>query len=305
MKIAYLLLVHSNPLLLKRTIAALSSERCAFFVHVDAKSDARAFASTGGENVFILRERLPVYWGEFSQVDATLLLLRQALAAPEGYERFVFVQGSTYPIRSGRYIQRFLAANADAEFINATRMPAPGYPLSKINTIRYPSDEPVRRTVTKALAKAGLAQRDYRQHLRGLEPYAGHACWALSRAACQHLVDASVSHPFLADYLRNTFAPDESYFHTIFGNSPFRARARKAFFYADWSTSKGDHPLMVNERHLSLFEANEKLWIEDEWGAGEMLFARKFSDARLDLVDRVDEIVRRKDFATERVVCGA
>ena len=294
MKIAYLLLVHSNPVLLGRTITALSSSESGFFVHVDLKTDVTPFRSSKGDNVCFSSERIPVYWGEFSQVDATLMLLEQALGASEHYKRFVFLQGSTYPLRSARAIEGILA-DPEAEFINAAAMPAPGYPLSKINTLRYPSHKPIRRLASKALGKLGLATRDYRDYLGSLQPYAGHACWALSRAACEHIVEFTRSKPRVSEYFRNTFAPDESYFHTVFGNSPYRSRARKIFVYADWSDSAGDHPALLTERQIGFFEQQEKVWIDDEWGAGEMLFARKFSDERLDLVDRVDEMIRRKD----------
>jgi hypothetical protein len=104
-----------------------------------------------------------------------------------------------------------------------------------------------------------------------------------------------MSNPHVEEYFQNTFAPDESFFHTILGNSPWRSRVRKNLVYADWSTSLGHHPAMLNDEHVRLFEAQEKVWVEDEWGSGEMLFARKFSDSRLDLVERIDEMIRRKE----------
>jgi hypothetical protein len=97
-----------------------------------------------------------------------MLLVRQALGSSANYDYFIFLQGSTYPLRSGGYIQRFLEKNRDWEFVNLVKMPAPGYPLSKINTLRYPSDMPVRRVAARALAKLGLAQWDYRKYLNGL-----------------------------------------------------------------------------------------------------------------------------------------
>jgi hypothetical protein len=276
-------------------IATLSTEDCGFFVHIDLKSEMYMFSGIRADNVFLSEPCVPVYWAEFSQIDATRLLLHQSLINPENYEYFVFLQGSTYPLRSGRYIQRFLEYNRDVEFMNLVRMPAPGYPLSKISTLRYPSDKPIRRFAARALAKLGLAQRDYRKHLRGLEPYSGHACWALSRGTCQYLVDFAASNPHMEEYFQNTFVPEESFFHTILGNSPIRSRIRKNFVYADWSTSEGHHPAMLNDEHVRMFETMEKVWVEDEWGPGEMLFARKFSDSRLDLVERIDEMIRRKE----------
>jgi hypothetical protein len=79
MKIAYLILAHQNPGLLGRLIGRLTSPNADFFVHVDKKSDITPFASIAERpNVFLLRERVAIYYGEFSMVRAELLLLRQA-----------------------------------------------------------------------------------------------------------------------------------------------------------------------------------------------------------------------------------
>jgi len=294
MKIAYLMLVHKNPRLLKRAIGALSTDDCAFFIHIDRKSDMKEFSGIGGDSVFFSEERIPVYWGEFSQVEATTRLIRQALACSSNYDWFVFSTGSDYPLRSGRYIHRFLEKNRGSEFINLLKMPAPGYPLYKINKLRYPSDKPVRRFVVRALAKLGLAQRDYRKHLAGLEAYAGDGSWALSRDACQFIVEFMSANPHVEKYFRHTFTSDEMFIHTILGNSSFRSRVRRNLVYVDWRNG-GNHPSLLNEEHIRFFESQEKIWVENEWGSGEVLFARKFSDDRLDLVERIDEMLRGKD----------
>jgi hypothetical protein len=294
MKIAYLMLFHKDPRLLKRAIETLSSEDCGFFIHIDQKSDIRGFSAISGDNISFCKQRIPVYWSEFSQIEATMLLLRQALGSSANYDYFIFLQGSTYPLRSGAYIQHYLEKNRGWEFMDLVKMPARGYPLSKINTLVYPSDMPVRRFAARALAKLGLAQRDYREYLKGLEAYSGHAWWALSRDACQYLTEFVTSHPHVEEYFRKTLVPDESFFHTILGNSPLRPRIRRSFVYADWSTL-GSHPAMLNEEHVRFFAAQEKVWVEDEWGSGEILFARKFSDDRLDLPQHIDEMIERKE----------
>jgi len=293
MKIAYLIAVHRNPILLKRAIAVLSTEDSAVFIHVDRKTDIQAFKDVSGDNVFKSKERIPVFWGEFSQVVATRLLLKQALDCPEGYEYFVFLQGSDYPLRSGRYIQRFLDDNRDAEFMNLVKMPTPGYPFSKINKLRYPSDRPLQKFASRVLGKFGLARRDYRKYLPGIEAYAGHACWTLSRAACSFLLDFAVSHPHFDAFFQNTFTADEVYFHTILGNSPFFHRVKRGLMYVDWVDPR--HPRMLNDEHVRFFAASDEVRVSDEWGSGEVLFARKFSDERLDIVDRIDEMTRQKE----------
>jgi hypothetical protein len=44
-----------------------------------------------------------------------------------------------------------------------------------------------------------------------------------------------------------------------------------------------------------VFEQQEKVCVEDQFGSGEVLFARKFSDDRLDLLQRIDDMIDRKE----------
>jgi Core-2/I-Branching enzyme len=294
MKIAYLLLAHNNPRLLKRAIRTLSSGDCGFFIHIDKKADIRQFSAVGGKNIFFSKQRMPVHWGEFSLVQATLMMIREALEDPTHYDYFVLLSGSDYPLRSGEYIRAFFEDNFGLEFMNLTKLPAPGFPIAKINKLRYPSDKPLRRFATRALGKLGFAQRDFKKWLRGLEPYCGSQWWAMSRDAVRYTVEFTQLNPHLEEYFRNSFTSDEMFFHTILGNSPLRSQIRRNLVYLDWP-KPGEHPVILTDEHLRGFESVEKVYVEDEWGSGEALFARKFSDDNLDLLDRIDEMILRKE----------
>jgi hypothetical protein len=304
MKVAYLLFAYRNPKLIKKTIDHLACEESSFFVHIDSKSDINEFAGIAGERVFFSEKRLPVYWAEFSGVEAVMLLIRQALASPERFDYFVLLSGSEYALRSREYIHHFLETNRGAEFMTMVKVPGPGKPLSRINTIRYPSSRAVPRFIFRALAKFGLGQRDWRKHLGNLEPYSGMTWWALSREACQYVVEFQDRDPRLSKYLENVFAPEEVYFHTILGNSPFRSRMRRNLLYEDWS-QEGARPEMITEKHCEMFEAQDRVSIQDIHGPGEALFARKFSDESLGLVARIDAMIQRKEkTAGQTAVCN-
>ncbi len=294
MKIAYLLFAYRNPRLIRKTIERLTCEDSSFFIHIDCKCDISQFASLRDKNVFFTDRRIAVYWAEFSGVEAILLLIRQALAAPQRHDYFVLLSGSEYPLRSRQYIHTFFEENRGLEFMTMAKMPAPGKPLSRINTLRFPSTRPAYRFIFRVLAKLGLAHRDYRESLGTLEPYSGITWWALTREACQYLVEVKERDRTLTEFFINCFAPEETFFHTILGNSPFKSRMRRGLLYEDWS-AEGAHPAMLNERHLALFETQETVCIQDLHGPGELLFARKFSDDNLQLVQRVDNMINRKE----------
>jgi Core-2/I-Branching enzyme. len=301
MKVAYLILAHRNPRLIKKAVECLSCEGISFFIHIDAKVDISQFDSIRGENVFFIDKRIAVYWGEFSQTEAIFLLIQEALAAPERYDYLVLLSGSDFPLRSGRYVRSFLEKHQGHEFITMFKLPVPGMPISRINTLRFPSTRPILRFVFRALAKFGLAQRDYRKHLSDLQPYSGHTWWALSRESCQYVMDFRQKHFKVAEFFKYTFASDEMLIHTILGNSPFKSRIRRHLVFEDWPVEgPRSHPKDITAQHIDSFESQDEVAAIDVHGPGEMLFARKFSDDDLHLVERVEQMTRKKDHQRDR-----
>jgi hypothetical protein len=215
--------------------------------------------------------------------------MQQAMAHPAAYDYLVLLSGSEFPLKSRDHICNFFETNRGSEFISLVKMPSveAGKPITRINTLRIQSSKPLRRLMFKILARLGFAQRDYRKHLGSLEPYSGHTWWALSRQACEYILDFEKSNPQAAAFFENTFAPEEMYFHTILGNSPFKSCARRNLVFEDWS-ARGSHPAMIDGLHISSFGAQEKVVMSDAYGSGEVLFARKFSDEKLDMVQKLE-----------------
>ncbi|MDA8387807.1 MAG: hypothetical protein M0Z58_03950 [Nitrospiraceae bacterium] len=312
MKIAYLIAAFKHPLHLKRLIDALSVDDCGFFIHVDKKSDIGDFRSINWNNVAFCDRRTLVYWSEYSFVEAQLALMRQSISSPRNYDYFILLSGSEYPLRSGRYIADFFGNNQGWEFISLAKMPHDRKPISRISTFRVSAAKPVRRTIVKGLARLGLARRDYMKYLGALEPFAGNTWWALTRDACRYILDFVQSNRPVCEFFENIFAPDETLFHTILGNSIFRPRVRRNLVFEDWrwcvqarqagrrhkykflerSGHKSAHPAWMEEEHVGYFEKSGKVLLNDIYGSGEALFARKFREGDTDLIRRMENVIR-------------
>jgi hypothetical protein len=291
MRLTYLVLTHDNPQVLARSLTRLATAGARFFIHVDAKRDMAPFRALGAmEQVTLLEERVPVHWGDFSQVEAILLLLRTAMAAPgPAADYYVLISGSDYPLRSGTYIEEMFAREAGAEFINMVRMPAPGKPLERVETARYPRKMPVRHFLSRVLARLGLARRNLERGLHGLAPWSGSEWWALSRAACGYILDFVDRNPWYSEYFERTFASDEVFIQTVLAQSPFLSRVRRNLNYEDWS-EQGSHPARITMEHLEGWRKCPKLIVSDGFGNGEAVIARKFSDSDLALLIQIDQI---------------
>jgi hypothetical protein len=296
MRIAYLILAHNAPNHLTRLVRALDSPDASFVIHIDRKSDISLFReSLFRRNVTFLEDRVAVYWGEFSTVQATIELLKTALNRSPCPDYVCLLSGSDYPLRSPQYIEEFLLRNRGWEFMNLVPMPcaAVGKELNRLQEYRlqtFQDSSFVRRAVARLnrMINDEMAfRRDYSKVLRGMKPYAGSQWWALTQNAARHVLAFVAARPDVVKFFRNSRLPDESFFHTIIGNSEFAPRVVRNLTFADWSRPGGG-PAIIDRNHLKAFIRTERVVGDDFYGRGELLFARKFPDDSAELTDFID-----------------
>lgn len=119
MKHAYLILAHGNWELLKLLISAIDDERNDIFVHIDSKVKVLPDLSTAKAGLNVLRNRVKVYWGDVSVVEAEYALFEAAFSKG-GYSYYHVLSGSDLPIKSQDYIHHFCDENQGREFIGYT-----------------------------------------------------------------------------------------------------------------------------------------------------------------------------------------
>lgn len=300
LKVAYLIAAHANPRHFGRLVRTLTSADAACFVHVDAKTPIDAFRREVDDRTVFCSDRRRVYWGEFSQVEATLVMLAQALSDPRRFDYFVLLSGADYPLCPPEQVSAFFAANLGCEFINTVPMPDAGADKSLDRLTRYKvlsgrpwtwPEKAIRYLVGRT--RFMPAERDVDRGLDGLAPYAGSSWWALTRETCEHLVRFVQERPRFVRFFQHAWYPDEAFFQTIVANSPKRSAIRHNLTFADWGAG-GAHPAKIGERHIELFR-RPRILVEDRvYGGGEVLFARKFDDQSAPLLDPIDDVIARK-----------
>jgi hypothetical protein len=295
MKIAYLILAHNTPNHLQRLINALNSDSSNFFIHIDKKSNLDEYSNIRGKNIYFIQERISVFWGDFSQVEAILILMQTAHSNPNNFQRFVLLSGSDYPIKSTSYIEHFFDRNRDNEFMNLVSMPSEkaGKPISRLTTYNpHFMQIKIPNIVKKIFMKLNvlLYSRDYKKHFQNLNPYAGSEWWALSREACQYILTFTKKETNIVNFFKNTICPDESFFHTILGNSDYKRNLIRNLTFTDWSAG-GSSPENMTDKHFDLFKASH-IVPKDAYGNGEILFARKFTDDSVELISKIEKEIR-------------
>jgi hypothetical protein len=217
-------------------------------------------------------------------VEATLKLLISALAHPARFDYFSLMSGVDYPVQSNSYIMEFFSRNAGRDFINIVRMPAPevGKAISRLTRYRRRPGE----------WRLFAPDRDYKKVFGDIAPYAGSTWWSLTRETCEKILAFAQSHRDILDFYKNTTCPDEGFFQTAVANSVPRNQIRTNLTYTVWGKG-AKSPDELSEAHLDSLSQNV-IRTSGVYGDGELLFARKFSDDRPDIVDRLDEIIRNK-----------
>jgi Core-2/I-Branching enzyme len=294
MKLAYLIMAHNTLNHFGRLINALNSPDVHFFIHVDRKSNIVPYQEKNNlKNITFIEDRVSVFWGEFSLVQATLNLIITALDHQNEFDYLILISGSDYPLKNPKYINNYFAQRVGTEFINLVEMPnkKANKLLNRLYNYQPQTLYDYNYTIVKQIigfvtTKVFHWQRDYIKALGDLKPYAGSEWWALSASACHYILEFTKTNPKIVKFFQNTFFPDESFFQTIIGNSKFKNKVTRNLTFTKWKNKF--NPEFINMEDLQDLLILDKVMIDDVYGCGELLFARKFQDDSAELTNLID-----------------
>ncbi len=303
--VAYLIAVHSEPDIFGHLVRALMAPWTRFFVNVDAHVPIEPFAEQvrGLSSITLIDNRVAVNWAGFSQVEATLRMLRAASSAGEPFARYVLLSGACYPVM-GNIAIRDVLCSGEIEYISAEPMPDPRRTKAITRLTRWHFEGGQRRKGTRAAlirVLNGITRhgppRNIARGLETLAPYCGSNWWTLSDRAVRLVLDTVEARPKLVEFFRHADCPDECFFQTILSNSALSSNLGRCLTFTDW-TVKGRGPRLIDDYHLD--------WLLDGRppppGIVEhpYLFARKFTSANAHLFGRIDIFRRSQDAALLR-----
>ncbi len=275
-QIAYLVLAHADPKHFEKLVSALEYNS-KIFVHLDAKSDIKAFqAFSLPENLTFIKNRVRVSWGGISIVDATLRLIESALNNGGDFTHLVLISGSDYPIKDNAFIYKTFVSNPQREFIKYVDMRQSAHYMKYINQKWY--KEPIFHTSNRTLGLPGKVIRNILNKIsfhnswnKDVIPYFGSQWWALTPACAQYILNYVKGNANYYKTNKNSFAPDEHFFHTIVGNSPFNAKADGLQEFKGRGTWRMANFHLIHKTVAKWYTADD--W--DEINTSEKLFVRK------------------------------
>lgn len=275
MQINYLILAHSNFEHLQRLIDSLESDGVNFFIHIDKKSKSLPKIR---QNVIFTPKRYNIGWGNFNMVLATLELLKMA-STVSGQGRYILLSGVDYPIRSNADIRHIM--DQPYQFIDINPTPSSDKPSNRFDNFFFNIDRKKKSLVNSALKRIEGILNDRLKFRRKLAfpLYAGSQWFALTHDCVHYILAVARTQKY--GFFKYTLIPDESFFQTIVGNSPFKSLCKPHLTYCDWTTVPA--PARISMKHIELLET------DTDRGC----FARKFDDQSTQETQEIDRILRK------------
>ncbi|WP_081910990.1 beta-1,6-N-acetylglucosaminyltransferase [Prevotella sp. FD3004] len=285
MKFSYLILAHGSFHLLKELLTALDSPDNDIYVHMDLKVQYDEAAFLEGmrySKVCFLKNRVKVRWGHISIVEATMNLLTEAVKGD--YDYIHLLSGVDFPIKSQSYIQRFFEENRGKEFVDFSKT--------------HDHDTLVKRTIWRPFVpgrpgeRSGFLMRVNGQcvrlqrmlHIHCISPLenlrTGSQWFSITKSLAEELVNQKerilkrYRHVFIPDEMfLQTFLYENKYMDRVYNPDDERARCCR---YIDWDRGE---PYVWQDDDFRELVNSPYLW------------ARKFSEANLELVRRIKKYI--------------
>lgn len=262
-KHVFLILAHNNPEYLTRLVEMLDAANHFFFIHIDKKNEILLENPlmkrlNKKENCRII-SRVTVNWGGFSQVQATLALIRESLESAQSFDWFHLISGCDLPLVSPLMLDEMIERQ---KFKGYVGLASSSNDLSKMKKLclRYRiyhfNDFANRRkhnlktmlcrvveVLEKKISNIGL----YLRPDINMPVYKGSQWWSLRRDVVDYIMFFLQENAWYQKRFLWTSCIDEIFFHTIIFNSKFADEIEKNNHrYVDWrKLRKNDKPPRV------------------------------------------------------------
>ncbi|HFU3723409.1 TPA: beta-1,6-N-acetylglucosaminyltransferase [Streptococcus suis] len=246
---------------LKINVDLLSPE-IDFILHVDKKSRISDFNFLRGK-VNFLDERRDVKWGDFSQVEVMLDLMKYAL--DNNYDFLSIISETDLPLKTSKEINSFLARNK----ISYIGKMSDSDCVASEYRIKYQFPKFIRRRPTFK-SRVFMFLRFYKlfynnrfDDLGTLKLYKGSQWMTLSNDALRYIFNFLRETPNYIQIFENSFCSDEHFFHTILFNSNLPifevvqdGDSINGLRYIDWKSGP-DFPKLLRAENIDLYRSQQ------------------------------------------------
>ncbi|MBV7389864.1 beta-1,6-N-acetylglucosaminyltransferase [Enterococcus sp. ALS3] len=269
-------MAHEKPENLKLLLQQLDYTEHAFFIHIDKKSKLtkELINSWKMKSPITFVENRNVIWGAYSQIEAEILLLEEAVKGNFNY--YHLLSGIDFPIKSNEAMQAFLKKNDGKEFVQFQKEIINEKNLKRVKYYYFLQEYTgKKKNFFWAVQKISIILQkiiaiDRTKKSTYFKEFQMGANWFSITNELAHYVVQKKSE--IEQTFKFTQNGDELFLQTIILNSPFR----KSLYHLEFDNSTDS-----NLRYVSWENDTPKVLTEIDFQrlkSGNEFFARKFDD---------------------------
>jgi hypothetical protein len=268
--LAYVITAHKSPGQMLRLLRAIHTPANAYVLHVDSKADdsmhaaAKEFADAHPNASLIRGES--IIWGSWRLARAQIRAMKEALRLSPNWDYCLNLTAQDYPLKTQSEIAAALVSGP------------PGANYLEVLDFATAGENPRKRLEFYWVPWRGRMKKTLRRRAPKFKVYWGSNYFALTRAACEHLISSDISR-WMQRYFRFALCADELIFQNALMHGPVALRdsiISETFRKMSWDG--GWHPKTYTIADL------DALRTSDAW------FARKFDESvDAKVLDALDE----------------
>lgn len=225
LKHAFIISVHKNFEQIKLLIGSLSFGDV--FLHVDLKSDELyrklCMEYKESSNVKIIENRVSVNWSGFSQVEATLNLMKAVKNNHKEYDYIHFISGQDLLLLSPERLDSFIENHGKGkEFIDVEDI---GNYKWRVRCFNFFRENPKNRTIIlrgiDILLRLMQVPFIHRHNLQNYNLYKGSSWFSITSDFLTYVIKVVEETDYVQQF-RYTACPDEHFFQILAMNSEFK-----------------------------------------------------------------------------------
>ncbi|MFF2446720.1 beta-1,6-N-acetylglucosaminyltransferase [Neobacillus sp. NPDC058068] len=274
---AYILQIHKNQDQVNKFIKQLISEEQAdVFVHIDKRNYQNLKEGiVKSPFVNVLQQCGICEWGDISQVESTIRLLREVVASKNEYDFVCLRSGQDLLVKDG--FKDFLINNKGKIFMtlgNVGRFNSGLMEISwpKFMRKRYASFHPARvfRSIVLGLYRKGINIFPNRNKMpKEYSLYKGSQWFTVPYDAAKYIIQFLDENEWFYNYFEHSLVPDQWFFHTLIMNSQYKTAVMdNNLLFLKWgeTLSSQNSPQDLTSEDIPLIEESNGY------------FARKFDE---------------------------
>lgn len=289
-KHAYLVIAHNNICILNCLLEMIDDSRNDIYLLIDKKSSLNhaKIYSCKQSRLFRLKPVINILWGNFSQIEAELYLMKEAHKQGR-YAYYHLLSGSDLPLHTQDEIHLFFSKHHGKEFI--------GFAQGKQNKHdcyrkvmqyhffpHYQRERYFKKVLLYILNKiSGICINSIKKREEDIQFKKGCNWFSITDECCKYILSKE---KFIRERFRYTLCADEIFLQSLVFNSDFY---RKCFNISseyegcmreiDWKRGK-PYTWTIHDR--------------EELDKSQKLFARKFSDSQIEIALFLKEKIIQK-----------